>query len=139
MKTRFDVTDVWVRTYTSPVKISDMSTPHILNAVKMFIQNPVRTLSMLITDIESTAFSETIWTAHNNCDKMQSLKNVTSMSCEELIEYAMNSPLFKSLIAELDSRGVNTENVIRLFTTAEAPQVHPTEKPAQDETFFGCC
>lgn len=138
MKTRFDVTDVWVRTYTSPVKISDMSTPHILNAVKMFIQNPVRTLSMLITDIESAAFSETIWTAHNNCDKMQSLKNVTSMSCEELVEYAMNSPLFKSLIAELDSRGVNTENVIRLFTTAEAPQVHPVEKPAQDETFFGC-
>lgn len=138
MKTRFDVTGVWVRTYTSPVKISDMTTPHILNAVRMFIQNPARTLSMLITDIESASFSETVWTAYNNCDKMQSLKNVTSMSNTELVEYAVNSPLFKSLIAELDSRGVNTENVIRLFTTAEDPQVRPAGKPAQDETFFSC-
>lgn len=138
MKTRFDVTGVWVRTYTTPVKISDMTTPHILNAVKMFIQNPLRTLSMLITDIESASFSETIWTPYNGCDKMQSLKNVTSMSGAELVEYAMNSPLFKSLISELDSRGVNTENVISLFTTAEAPQVRPAGKSAQDETFFSC-
>lgn len=131
MKTRFDLVGVWAGSYTGPIQIADMVTPHILNTVKMLIQNPDRTLSMLIADIESATFSEAVWTVHNDCDKKQSLRNVTSMSRAELVEYAMNSPLFKSLVAELDNRGVNTENVIKLFTTAEFSE----RESFKDESF----
>lgn len=45
---------------------------------------------------------------------------MTSLSDTELTEYAINSPLFKSMIDELKSRGVNTDNIVKLYTTAES-------------------
>ena len=120
MKTRFDYEGVWITGFGVTLSVADMETARILNTVKMLLQKPARTLSMLISDIENATFSETVWTAHNVADKKQSLKNVTSLSDTELTEYANSSPLFKSMIAELKSRGVNTDNIIRLYTTVEA-------------------
>lgn len=119
MKTRFDYEGVWI-TSLGAMPVADMDTAHLMNTVKMLIQKPARTLSMLISDIENATFSETVWTAHNAVDKKQSLRNVTSLSDTELTEYAINSPLFKSMIDELKSRGVNTDNIVKLYTTAES-------------------
>lgn len=120
MKTRFDCEGVWITGFGQVLSVSEMETAHILNTVRMLIQKPARTLSMLISDIERASFSETVWTAHNVVDKKQSLQNVTSLSDTELTEYAVNSPLFKSMIEELKSRGVNTDNLVKLYTTAES-------------------
>ena len=120
MKTRFDYEGMWITGLGQVLSVSEMETAHLLNTVRMIIQKPARTLSMLISDIESAAFSETVWTAHNTADKKQSLQNVTSPSDTELTEYAMNSPLFKSMIEELRSRGVNTGNIVKLFSTSES-------------------
>lgn len=120
MKTRFDYEGVWITGLGTALPVSDMETAHLLNTVRMLIQKPARTLSILISDIENATFSETVWTAYNAVDKKQSLKNVTSLSDTELVEYAVNSPLFKSMIAELKNRGVNTDNIVKLYTTAES-------------------
>ena len=119
MKTRFDYEGVWITGFGA-VPVADMETAHLLNIVKILVQKPARTLSMLISDIENATFSETVWTAHNEVDKKQSLRNVTSLSDTELTEYAISSPLFKSMIDELKSRGVNTDNIVKLYTTAES-------------------
>lgn len=120
MKTRFDCEGVWIIGFGQVLSVSEMETAHLLNTVRMLVQKPARTLSMLISDIESASFSETVWTAHNAVDKKQSLRNVTSLSDTELTEYAVNSPMFKSMIEELKSRGVNTDNIVKLYTTAES-------------------
>ena len=118
MKTRFDYSGVWITT-RGATPIVEMDTSHLLNTVKMLVQKPARTLSMLVSDIESAAVSEVVWTVHNTDNRKQSLQNVTSLSETELVEYVKGSPLFVSMIAELESRGVNTENVVRLYTTSE--------------------
>lgn len=120
MKTRFDYPDVWITGIGEAVPVADMSTPHLLNTVKMLVQKPARVMSILISDIESASFSETVWSAYNQCDRKQSLKNVTSMSDTGLVEYVKVTPLFKSMLAELDERGVNTDNIMYLYTTSEA-------------------
>lgn len=120
MKTRFDYEGVWITGLGVAVPVAEMETAHLLNTVRMLVQKPARTLSILISDIENATFSETVWTAYNAVDKKQSLQNVTSLSDTELTEYAVNSPLFRSMIEELKSRGVNTDNLVKLYTTAES-------------------
>lgn len=120
MKTRFDYEGVWITGLGVAIPVAEMETAHLLNTVRMLVQKPARTLSILISDIENATFSETVWTAYNTGDKKQSLRNVTSLSDTELTEYAINSPLFKSMIDELKSRGVNTDNIVKLYTTAES-------------------
>ncbi len=119
MKTRFDYEGVWITSFGA-LPIADMDTAHLLNTVKMLVQKPTRTLSMLISDIENETFSETVWTVDRAGSKKQSLRNVTSLSDTELTEYAINSPLFKSMIDELKCRGVNTDNIVNLYSTAES-------------------
>lgn len=120
MKTRFDYADVWITGFGEAVPIGDMTTPHLLNTVKMLVQKPARVLSILISDIESATFSETVWTAHNKSDRKQSLKNVTGLSEAELVEYVKATPLFKSMLAELTERGVDIENIMNLYSSSEA-------------------
>ena len=40
----------------------------------------------------------------------------------ELVEYVQSTPLFKSMIEELQERGVNTKNVLSLYSSSEAFQ-----------------
>lgn len=120
MKTRFDYDGVWITGCGVAVPVGEMETAHLLNTVKMLVQKPSRVLSILISDIESATFSETVWTAHNVSDKKQSLTNVTSMSEQELVSYVTETPLFKSMLEELICRGVNMENILSLYKTAES-------------------
>lgn len=102
--------------------MGNMETPHLLNTVRMLVQKPARTLSILVADIEHATFSDTVWTPFNADDRKQSLKNVTSLSDAELVEYVQSTPLFKSMIEELQERGVNTKNVLSLYSSSEAFQ-----------------
>ncbi|WP_295749529.1 hypothetical protein [uncultured Oscillibacter sp.] len=114
MKTRFDYPDTWLPACGIAVPIRAMETTHLLNTAKMLVQKPDRVLSILISDIESTAFSEVVWTAYNQCDRRQSLQNVTSLSSEELVSYVKGTPLFQAMLAELGARGVNIENILQM-------------------------
>lgn len=114
MKTRFDYSGVWITGVGKVVPVGNMETPHLLNTVRM--------LSILVADIEHATFSDTVWTPFNADDRKQSLKNVTSLSDAELVEYVQSTPLFKSMIEELQERGVNTKNVLSLYSSSEAFQ-----------------
>lgn len=120
MKTRFDYSGVWITGVGEAVPVGNMETPHLLNTVRMLVQKPARTLSILVADIEHATFSDTVWTPFNADDRKQSLKNVTSLSDAELVEYVQSTPLFKSMIEELQERGVNTKEVRR-----DPPQYRP--------------
>lgn len=120
MRTRFDNPDVWITGGGVAVPIKSMETTHLLNTVKMLVQKPTKVLSMLVSDIEEQYMAPcSVWTTHNDTQKA-SLKNATSLSAEELTEYVKETPLFSAMIAELSSRGVNTDNVIELYSSADA-------------------
>lgn len=121
MKTRFDG-NLWIGAFGVVLEVKDMETTHLLNTVKMLVQKPSRVQAMLVADIEHATFADVaVWTPSSKEDtRKQSINNVTSLSSEELVEYVTHTPLFKALMDELESRGVNTDNTIQLFTTDEA-------------------
>ena len=51
----------------------------------------------------------------NERDLVLSLRNVTSLSGEELVKYVVGTPLFAAMLEELASRGVNTDNIMELY------------------------
>ena len=116
MKTRFDNPHLWIAGAGVPIHIKNMETTHLLNTVKMLIQKPTRVLSMLVSDIEDASACQ-IWTTKS--DQKASLENATSLTAEELTEYVKGTPLFNAMIAELNARGVNTDNVIDLYESSE--------------------
>lgn len=117
MKTRFDDRRYWsINGGTVVYTIKEMETTHLLNTVKMLVQKPAKVLSMLVSDIEDAAACQ-VWTTKN--DQKASLKNATSLTAEELTEYVKGTPLFNAMIAELNARGVNTDNVIDLYESSE--------------------
>lgn len=98
--------------------IKEMDTAHLLNTVKMLVQKPARVQAMLMDDIESTVFADTsVWSPVSQEDnRKQSINNVTSLSTEEITKYVMGTTLFKAMLSELEARGVNTENILHLYT-----------------------
>lgn len=48
--------------------------------------------------------------------RKKSLHNATSLTSEELVQYVTGTPLFKAMMDELEARGVNTENIMELYT-----------------------
>lgn len=117
MKTRFDNNKLWITSLGEAVEIKDMSTAHLMNTARMLAQKPDRVLSMLVIDIERNYSNPQVWSplaVEDDCE--QSLHNATSMSPKALIEYITDTPLFKALVTELETRGVNTENVLMNFT-----------------------
>lgn len=87
------------------LEVKEMETGHLLNTVKMLLQKPARVQAMLVADIENATFAEPqAWTANRKEDiRKVSVHNITSLSAEEL-----------------EARGVNTENIMQLYTTDEA-------------------
>ncbi len=116
MRTRFDLSDVWYTGDGRPVYVASMDTSHLINIVKMLLTRPDRTMAMLIKDIEEASDIGTVWTPTRSDDLRESINNATSMTDEELIQYVIGTPLFRSLISELEGRGVNTENLLSLYT-----------------------
>lgn len=121
MNTRFDG-QRWIGAFGIVFEVKDMETEHLLNTVKMLLQKPNRVQAMLVTDIESATFAEPqVWTANRKEDiRKVSIHNITSLSSAELVEYVKGTPLFKAMLEELQTRGVNTENIVQLYTTDEA-------------------
>lgn len=117
MKTRFDNSQNWITGTGSVTNIKELETSHLMNIIKMFITKPHLIASMIIDDIENseTCSVPTVWNSYtHDCEniKKDSIFNVTSMSEKELIEYALNSVLGRSMLEELRCRGVNIENFI---------------------------
>ena len=118
MKTRFDG-KLWIGAFGLAMEVKDMETAHLLNTVKMLGQKPARVQAMLVTDIEDATFEEQeAWTPNGNGEdiRKKSLHNATSLSSEELVQYVTGTPLFKAMTEELEARGVNTENIMELYT-----------------------
>lgn len=121
MKTRFDG-KIWVMAYGVAIEVEEMETAHLLNTVKMLVQKPARVQAMLVDDIERATFADpTVWTPTGEGDTRKlSLRNVTSLSADELTTYVTGTPLFKAMLEELETRGINTENIMQLYTKDEA-------------------
>ena len=120
MKTRFDG-KIWVMAYGVAIEVKEMETAHLLNTVKMLVQKPARVQAMLVDDIERATFADpTVWTPTGEGDTRKlSLRNVTSLSADELTTYVTGTPLFKAMLEELETRGINTENIMQLYTKDE--------------------
>ena len=121
MKTRFDG-KIWVMAYGVAIEVKEMETAHLLNTVKMLVQKPARVQAMLVDDIERATFADpTVWTPTGEGDTRKlSLRNVTSLFADELTTYVTGTPLFKAMLEELETRGINTENIMQLYTKDEA-------------------
>lgn len=120
MKTRFDG-KIWIMAFGVAVEVEKMETAHLLNTVKMLVQKPARVQAMLVDDIERATFADpTVWTPTGEGDTRKlSLRNVTSLSADELTTYVTGTPLFKAMLEELETRGINTENIMQLYTKGE--------------------
>ena len=121
MKTRFDG-KIWVMAYGVAIEVKEMETAHLLNTVKMLVQKPARVQAMLVDDIERATFADpTVWMPTGEGDTRKlSLRNVTSLSADELTTSVTGTPLFKAMLEELETRGINTENIMQLYTKDEA-------------------
>ena len=107
MKTRFDEREKWVDAFGHVRFLCDLETGHLINILTMFANKPNILMNLLIKDIEENSMST--WSPKLNKEEYlkESIYNVTTMSNDELVDYAMNSPLADSILYELESRGVN--------------------------------
>lgn len=122
MKTRFDETKYWITAGGDAIRLKDMETAHLLNTVKMLLQKPTRTQAMLVVDIEHNAINRAVWTPAPVDPRALSIHNITSLTADELVSYVKTTPLFSAMIDELESRGVNTENTIKMYETVDPLQ-----------------
>ena len=116
MITRFD-TDFWVTAQGEKLTVQEMETDHLLNTLKMFIKKPTRVINMLVNDIETcgACACATPWVKDSTPNLVgQSIHNITSMTVEEVINYALNSKLGQAMRNELLSRRVNVDNYLTL-------------------------
>lgn len=123
MKTRFDVYGKWITACGEVRNVSDMDTDHIMNTMRMLIQKPSRTISMLIHDVETCTFSAMgiAWVPNDlNQVIKESVHNITSMSLDELKAYVKGTALFQSMCDELGKRGVNVTNILSILETCDA-------------------
>ncbi len=114
LKTRFENAETWTDAQGREWRISDMSTLHLTNLFTMLLMRPERILSMLLHDVENLTYDDHVWDAASRRDRRalkQSVKNVTSMTADELRDYALKSDLGAAVISELETRGVDVDNV----------------------------
>ena len=121
MKTRFDGS-MWIGAGGTVFLPSEMETDRLLNTVKMLKNRPAVIISMVIRDVEAspdyTPFSPFGADSHTELVK-KSLFNLTSMTPEEVSNYALNSPLGTLMKNELIRRGVNVENFLNMVESPE--------------------
>lgn len=125
MHTRFDNATVWVTADHRHLNIKDMETSHLMNTYRMFIRKPYTVLSMLIKDFEDapTNYSSGAWspdTDQNDDIVKVSIFTATSMTLEQLTEYATNSPLGRAIFMELANRGVNISAMVEMWKQEES-------------------
>lgn len=125
MHTRFDNATVWVTADHRHLNIKDMETSHLMNTYRMFIRKPYTIISMLIKDFEdaSTNYSSEAWSpdAAQSDDVVKiSIYTATSMTSDQLTDYAINSPLGRAIYAELENRGVNISAMVEMWKQEES-------------------
>ena len=114
LKTRFDNGETWIDAKGQEWKISEMSTLHLTNLFSMFLMKPERVMSMLLHDVESLEYEDHVWNMDRKKDAdalRRSIQNVTSLTADELKKFALESALGEAVLTELNSRGVNVDNV----------------------------
>lgn len=121
MKTRFDHYGVWITACGEVKKVSDMETSHILNTMRMLIQKSSRTVGMLIHDVENSEVCVlSTWEPNFKSTVKQSIRNITSMTVDELKAYVKKTPLFQSMCDELGRRGVNVKNILSILESCDS-------------------
>lgn len=121
MNTRFD-SEEWITAQGEYIHVSNMETSHLINTLKMFIEKPLRVISMLIKDVDRLDVhkASAVWSKNNWHDvRKQSIREITKMKPAECIEYALTSPLGSAMIKELSNRGVDVENIITFIKGEE--------------------
>ena len=121
VKTRFDGNS-WIGAGGQVFSPVEMGTDHLLNTVKMLKNRPAVVVAMVVQDIEASPDCspfDPFGVGHSGLVK-QSLFNITSMTPEQISEYALNSHLGTALKAELRSRGVNVDNYLSMIEEPEA-------------------
>lgn len=99
MKTRFDGT-LWIGAGGQAFRPAEMGTDHLLNTVKMLKNRPGVVIAMVVRDIEATPDCcpfDPFGGGHSELVK-QSLFNITSLSPEQVSDYALNSPLGMAMV-----------------------------------------
>lgn len=119
MKTRFDYGDGWVTARGDRLTLEEMTTDHLLNLYGMLIRRPDRIMAILVSDVESGYFSDNIWVPRRENDTEQSIRNITSMSADDLVEYALRSPLGVGVRDELTKRGVQIDNALSVIASVK--------------------
>lgn len=112
MKTRFDSAEVWRTNNDTMVSIKELETSHLMNIVRMLLRRPETVQTMLVCDIERQ--SRNVWKANNIVDEdaIESIHNATSMTPREVIQWVQDTPLFNTIVFNLEGRGVNTSVLI---------------------------
>ncbi len=120
MKTRFDGS-MWIGAGGTVFSPAEMETDHLLNTVKMLKNRPAMIISMVIRDVEAAPdFTPFVPFSENHADLVKkSLFNLTSMTPEEVSNYALNSHLGTLMKNELTRRGVNVENFLNMVESPE--------------------
>lgn len=125
MNVRFDNSKNWIAADGRIIPISELETAHLMNILRMFVRKPDVVRSMLVADIDKYCDyhdSRGPWTP--DCSdtydvKKESMYRATTLSPEELTEYAVNSALGNALSSELCERGVNVGNLLTTWKTED--------------------
>lgn len=120
MNTRFD-SDEWITGQGEYIPVSNMETTHIINTLKMIISKPLRVISMLIQDVDKSGIPiNSVWTKSKRTElRKESIREITKMKPDECIEYTLTSPLGSAMLKELNTRGVDVENIITYMKKEE--------------------
>lgn len=125
MKVRFDNPTAWTTADGRVIPVKDMETAHLLNTLRMFARKPHLVMSMIVADIDESAEQahyDGPWVPiHGEArdTRRESMRAATSMSAEQLTQYAMESALGCAMRNELVARGVNVDNLWIMWKTEE--------------------
>lgn len=125
MNVRFDNPKTWKTANGRVIAIDEMETAHLMNTLRMFATKPTIVLSMIVADIDKTReenYHSGPWTPNTEESvsfKKMSMYTVTSMTEEQLVEYALTSALGRSMIGELTFRGLNVDNLLMMWKAEE--------------------
>lgn len=120
MNTRFDEEE-WITAQGEYIHVSNMETTHIINTLKMLISKPLRVISMLIQDVDRAGLPvNDVWNRGKRSNaRKESIREITKMTPDECVEYALSSPLGSAMLKELNNRGVDVENIITYMKKEE--------------------
>lgn len=130
MFTRFDDT-AWIANNSQRQNVESMETDALLEVAKALYSNPACIVKLMVRDVEQQASPHIVeedfpkpWNRNWELALRESIQEITSLSADELVNYAFNSKLGRSIQAELSQRGVNLSNFLSMVDSiAELPKM----------------